>query len=166
MKTIVSWFCDRTSGILLAGVLLLIGMFLTPPHVFAQGCVASPQNMCVTGPNSPDSFETACSSTGESWLSPRRWQVSIDYRYCHWHRHFVGSEEQHERAEQHTEVNNMAHSLNVAGTYEVNPRFSLTVSVPIYFYSRFRENTPDQVTQANGIGHISLGGRIWWVIRA
>ena len=161
MKTITSWFRDRIPGVLLTGVVLLMGMFLSPPHVFAQGCVASRQSVCVTGPNSPDSAWGAGSSSGESWLSPRRWQLSIDYRYFHSHRHFVGTEEQHHRAQQHTEVNNVAHTLNVAGTYEVNPRFNLTLSVPIYFYSRFRDNTPDQVTHAKGIGDISLAGRMW-----
>jgi hypothetical protein len=161
MKTISGWFRNRVPATLLAGVLLLMGMLLSPPNAFAQGCVASRQNVCVTGPNSPDSVWTAGTSKGESWLSPRRWQLSIDYRYFHSHRHFVGSEEQHERAEQHTEVNNVVHSMNVAGTYEVNPRFSLTASVPVYFSSRFRDNTPNQVTHARGIGDISLAGRMW-----
>ncbi|HWP44043.1 MAG TPA: hypothetical protein VNO14_12445 [Blastocatellia bacterium] len=101
------------------------------------------------------------SPSGLPWFSPERWQISIGYRYQHSHRHFVGTEEQHEREEQRTEVNNKIHLLDVAVTYEVTPRFSITASVPILFAKRFNERTPDQVTSARGIGDISVVGRMW-----
>jgi len=100
-------------------------------------------------------------SAGESWLSPRRWQVSVDYRYLHSHRHFVGTEEQKQRATGRSEVNNIIHLFNVAATYDVNPRFSVSVTVPLFFANRYSERTPGQVTSANGIGDITVVGRMW-----
>jgi hypothetical protein len=127
----------------------------------AQGCVASRQGVCITGPHLPAARGVSGGSAGESWLSSRRWEVSVDYRFYHSHRHFVGTVEQHHRAEERSEVNNVAHILNVAATYEVNPRFNLTVSVPMFFFDRYRQSTPDRVTSANGIGDITLVGRTW-----
>lgn len=49
----------------------------------------------------------------------------------------------------------------MAGTYEITPRFNLTVSVPIFFAERFRQSTPEQATHARGIGDISVVGRMW-----
>jgi len=147
--------------LLFAALSALALVFCSGQNAQAQGCVASRQGVCVTGPHTPDAMWDSGSSSGESWLSPRRWQLSVDYRYFHSHRHFVGTEEQHERAAQRTEVNNKTHILNVAGTYEVNSRFNLTLSVPIFFSERFVQRTPDQVSHANGIGDISVVGRMW-----
>jgi hypothetical protein len=99
--------------------------------------------------------------SGESWLSPRRWEISADYRFFHSHRHFVGTVEQVQRAEQRTEVNNVVHILNFAATYDVNSRLNLTVSVPIFLSDRYNQRTPDQVTSANGIGDIGIIARTW-----
>jgi hypothetical protein len=123
--------------------------------------VAARQSVPVIGPQTVNETIPLGSSAGESLLSPRRWQLSVGYRYQHSHRHFVGTEEQHEREEQHTEVNNFIHVLDVAATYEITPRFNLSVSVPMLFARRFNERTPEQETQAKGIGDISIVGRMW-----
>ncbi len=123
--------------------------------------MAARQSVPVIGPQTVSDTIPAGSSTGESWFSPRRWQLAVGYRYQHSHRHFVGTEEQHEREEQGTEVNNYIHVLDVAATYEFTPRFNLSVSVPMLFARRFNERTPEQETQAKGIGDISIVGRMW-----
>jgi hypothetical protein len=69
--------------------------------------------------------------------------------------------EQVQRATQRTEVNNIVHIMSVSATYEVNPRFNLALSAPIFFSRRFNERTPDQVTHADGLGDITLIGRTW-----
>ena len=74
----------------------------------------------------------------------------------HSHRHFVGSEEQNNRKEQGTEVNNMIHLLDFSATYHVNARWSLSASVPVMFNDRWNQRTPSQVTYANGIGDLTL----------
>jgi hypothetical protein len=94
-------------------------------------------------------------------LSPRRFQVSVGYRYQHSHRHFVGPVEQTNRERDRTEVNNRIHIVDVAATYELSPRWSLSLNVPLFFAERYNERTPDQVTHARGIGDISLGAQVW-----
>ena len=80
--------------------------------------------------------------TSESELSDHggsrhsHWQLSVAYRKQRSHRHFVGTVEQKQRAEQHTEIVNDIHLFDVALTYEFNPRTSLTVSVPFMHASR------------------------------
>lgn len=120
--------------------------------------MAARQSVPVIGPQIPRG-ET--NPSGESWLSPRRFQLSVGYRYQHSHRHFVGTEEQLERAEQRTEVNNRIHILDVAGTYEVNSQLSVSMSVPLFFAKRYNQRTPDQVTHGYGIGDISIVARRW-----
>lgn len=139
---------------------VVAGICLLAPNALGQGCVNSRQCTQVFEPNVINTV-SGRNSSGESWLSPRRWTISADYRYLHSHRHFVGTEEQHERAEQRTEVNNIAHLLNLSATYEVNSRFNLSVTVPLFFAKRYNQRTPDQVTHANGIGDMTVVGRMW-----
>jgi hypothetical protein len=146
--------------LLFASLAILAWLVVPAQNVKGQGCVASRQGACVIGSHSSDMTMSGISS-GESWLSPRRWQVSADYRYYHSHRHFVGNVEQVERAERRTEVNNIVHTLNFAATYDVNSRLNLTVSVPVFFSDRYNQGTPDQVTSANGVGDISIIARTW-----
>jgi len=98
------------------------------------------------------------------------WQLSVAYRKQRSHRHFVGTVEQKQRAEQHTEIVNDIHLFDVALTYEFNPRTSLTVSVPFMHASRTSparfnalgvQTQPEQVSHGIGFGDISVGGRVW-----
>ena len=145
---------------LFAGIATVLWVFLPSQTARAQGCVASREGLCVMGSHTSE-MSYGGIAAGESWLSPRRWQIAADYRYFHSHRHFVGTQEQTQRAEKRTEVNNIVHTLNFAATYEVSSRFNLTVSAPIYFFKRYNQSTPDQATHANGIGDITLVGRTW-----
>jgi hypothetical protein len=124
--------------------------------------VAARQSVPVIGPQIVSrGDQVGGASQKSSWLSPERWQISIGYRWQHSHRHFVGTEEQHERAERRTEVNNKIHVIDVAGTYEVTPRFSLSFSVPMLFAERFGQSTPENATHSRGVGDISVVGRMW-----
>ena len=140
---------------------MLAWLWVAGPAARAQGCVASREGTCVTGSHEMNSVWMSGNSKGESWLSPRRWTVEVDYRYFHSHRHFVGDVEQTQRATQRTEVNNIVHIMNIAATYEVNPRFSLTLSAPFYFSQRYGQSTPDNRTHAYGLGDMTLVGRTW-----
>ena len=116
----------------------------------------------------------ACAS--ESDLADRgghrrgHWQLAVAYRKQRSHRHFVGTVEQKQRAEQHTEIVNDIHLFDVGVTYEFNPRYSLSVSVPFMYASRTNparfnaarvQTQPEQVSHAVGFGDISVGGRVW-----
>jgi len=143
-------------------LLVIAGICLFSSNARGQGCVNARQCTQVMDPHSINITDaTGSYSLGESWLSPRRWQISVDYRYLHSHRHFVGTIEQTQRAEQKTEVNNVIHLVNVSATYEFSPRFSVSTTVPLFFADRYSQRTPDQVTSANGIGDISVVGRVW-----
>ena len=154
-------FCYQIGRLLFIGVAIFVWLCFLNQNAPAQGCVASRQSVCITDSHTSGSAWMAGYSRGESWLSPRRWEIEVDYRYFHSHRHFVGDEEQKHRETEQTEVNNMVHILNVSATYEVNPRFTLSLNTPILLSRRYSERAPDIVTHAYGLGDITLVGRTW-----
>jgi hypothetical protein len=155
-------FQSKIRRLIVATAVGFAWLFFMSDSAWAQGCVVARQSSSPVLPETVNISGTAnFNAAGESWLSPRRWELTVDYRYLHSHRHFVGTEEQKQRELQHTEVNNIIHIVDVAATYEFTPRTSLTVDVPLFFAHRFSENTPDQVTHGNGIGDVSLVGRVW-----
>lgn len=113
-------------------------------------------------------------SRGDSYLSPHRWQISVGYRKQRSHRHFVGTEEQHEREEAETEIVNDVHLFDVSATYALSHRTNVSVGVPFMFATRTRPGNldrannggvpgPDQVFHSRGIGDISVVARAWLV---
>jgi hypothetical protein len=111
-------------------------------------------------------------SEDDSPLSARHWAISIGYRYQHSFRHFVGTREQTQRETQHTQVVNYLNLFDVSLTYKINPRWSLTASLPVmngtrtYDHQLFNvflhiPNAPDQVTHANGIGDLAVSAQFW-----
>jgi hypothetical protein len=93
-------------------------------------------------------------------LGSGRWQLSIGFRKQRSHRHFVGTEEQRQRAEQGSEVVNNIYLYDVGLTYAINRRFNLGVSVPIQRATR-RGGSSTQIFHSFGIGDISVMGRMW-----
>jgi hypothetical protein len=105
-------------------------------------------------------------------LSARHWSISTGYRYQHSFRHFVGTTEQTQRETQKTQVVNYINLFDVSLTYKINPRWSLTASLPImngtrtYDHQLFNvllhiPNAPDQVSHANGIGDLAVSAQFW-----
>ncbi len=114
----------------------------------------------------------ACATGQDHDRDPRkRWQLSIANRKQRSHRHFVGTQEQHEREERETEIVNDIHLLDVGLSYDFKSRYSLSASVPFMFATRTRPGTldipalerpgPDQVSHAVGFGDVSLGVKAW-----
>jgi hypothetical protein len=99
-------------------------------------------------------------SHDSGFLDSGRWQLSIGFRKQLSHRHYVGTVEQTQRAEQGTEVVNNIYLFDAALTYAVNRRFSVTVAAPIQWASRRRGTSP-QIFHSVGIGDISVVGRMW-----
>jgi hypothetical protein len=111
-------------------------------------------------------------SEDESPLSARHWSISTGYRYQHSFRHFVGTTEQTQRQTQKTQVVNYINLFDVSLTYKINPRWSLTASLPIMNATRTYDhqlfnvllhipNAPDQVSHANGIGDLAVSAQFW-----
>jgi hypothetical protein len=151
---------SQSARFLFAVIVVLVCVFLHNDNAQAQGCVNARQCTQMIDPLTVGRMNQH-NPTGESWWSPRRWEVSVDYRYLHSHRHFVGTDEQEQRATQMSEVNNIIHLFNLSVNYEITPRFSLAATVPLFFAERYGQSTPQNATHASGIGDISVGGRMW-----
>jgi hypothetical protein len=107
-----------------------------------------------------------CAGSGGSgghdsgFLEPGRWQIAAGLRKQRSHRHFVGTEEQTQRATNGTEVVNDLYLFDVSLTYAFTRRFNLTVAAPILHATRQRGNSP-QIFHSSGIGDIFVMGRFW-----
>ena len=99
-------------------------------------------------------------SHDSGFLDSGRWQLSIGFRKQRSHRHFVGTEEQKQRAEQGTEVVNNIFLYDVSLTYAINKRFNITASVPFQRATRRRGASP-QIFHSVGFGDLSVMGRVW-----
>ncbi len=116
----------------------------------------------------------ASHNEGEGPFSAQHWSIQLGWRHQYSHRHFVGTVEQTQRDKQGTEVVNSMNLMDVAVTYDFNPRWSMTVSVPILNATRTYDaalfqtllhvpGAPDQTSHANGIGDVSVSGQFWVV---
>src|SRR5215212_1040644 len=96
--------------------------FLTSIQAQSQGCVAI---RGAGGSCSKMSAETA-----------KGWRLGTSYRYFKSLRHFVGTDEQEQRLDQHTEVINWQHTINFELTRHFNNRWSLGLYIPVLSNTR------------------------------
>jgi hypothetical protein len=138
--------------------------------LMAQGCVAVRQ---MGGVNS-------LSSNGFT-LSPGEFQIGAAYRYFHSWRHFVGTEEQHERQttggghdangnERGNAVNIYSHALDLNISYGLTSRIQLNAAIPYVNNERsqvLRTQAPAAVdtfrysVYAKGLADIRLSANYW-----
>ena len=120
--------------------------------------------------SNPEGLGQSSSDSGP--FSAHHWSMSIGYRKQYSHRHFVGTQEQVQREQQGTEVVNSVHLFDVSLTYDFNPRWSLSLSLPfmnatrIYDHQLFQTllkipGAPDQVSNSNGLGDIGVSAKFW-----
>lgn len=142
----------KTSYILTAFFLMIIGS----QKISAQGCVAirSNGNTC--------SMSKAGTSKG--------WQLNVNNRYFKSYKHFVGTIEQKEREENHTEVVNHSYSLDMTLTKQLNSRWSLSFNLP--FISNVRSSLYEHggntggakarhSTHSTGVGDVRFTAYRW-----
>jgi hypothetical protein len=100
----------------------------------------------------------------------RGWTFASSYRYFRSYKHFVGTEEQKQRTEQHTEVINWVHSLNLELTRQFSNRWSVAIYLPILANNRssLYEHGGNSAGQAGrhttssfGIGDIRVAAYRW-----
>jgi hypothetical protein len=120
---------------------------------FSQGCIAI-RNITPFGSQFDNSAKT--------------WQFSANYRYFRSFRHFVGTEEQTQRVENHTEVINNDNSLIFGANFTLNSRWNFSAAIPFLYidrsslYEHLGNSTitnPDQLrfhTHSQGIGDMRL----------
>jgi hypothetical protein len=98
------------------------------------------------------------------------WTIATSYRYFRSYKHFVGTEEQKQRTEQHTEVINWVHSLNLELTRQFNNRWSMAMYVPILANNRSSlyehgGNSQGQAgrhtTSSFGLGDVRIAAYRW-----
>ena len=88
------------------------------------------------------------------------WQLNISNRYFNSFRHFVGTQYQKQRLQQHTEVINHVNTTDISVARDLNNRLSLALDLPILDNSRSQRskfgNQDRYVTHSFGIGDMSL----------
>jgi len=72
----------------------------------------------------------------DSYTGPNRWQVSTTWRYQRSHRHFVGSEEQTQRAADRSEVINNINLAELGIRYNATPQWSFSLGIPYLMAER------------------------------
>lgn len=153
------------SAITFALGLLFLSIF-SVENISAQGCVAI-RNMGCSG--------TTIGGETTGFLHKGQFQITGNYRYFKSYKHFRGSHEEAERVENHTEVINKVHSLDLGLSYGVTDRFSLNLTLPYNHYDRssLYEHYGNSIdanplqkrfhTGSSGIGDMRLTGNYWLI---
>jgi hypothetical protein len=92
--------------------------------------------------------------------SESKWSVSVNYRWQDSYRHFIGDVEQTQRLQQQTQQENKIHLFDVGLSYQLDPRWGLSVSMPIMKADRINHRTGG-ITSSNGIGDMAVGASYW-----
>jgi hypothetical protein len=88
-------------------------------------------------------------------------EVTVAYRYQSSFRHFVGTVEQKQREIAGTQIVNNYHLFDVAVSYPITRRVSLTGSLPILRAERNQLYAPRGIYNVDGIGDMTIGARTW-----
>jgi hypothetical protein len=131
--------------------LVLIG---AGQRAYGQGCVAARQG----GPMMGSLCDGGSGATSPD--SPGRWEVSFAYRWLNSNRHFIGDVEQPQRIAQDTQQENREHLFDLALSYRLNRRWTLTFDTPITDAHRINHRTKG-VTESAGIDDMSVGAKFW-----
>lgn len=134
-----------------ARALALLAVFaVSATQAHAQGCVVARGG----GANAI--------TDGDGYLDKGHWEVSFAFRHFLSSRHFVGDDEQTQRAALHNEVINHSNFADMAVTYAWSKRLDLTVTVPGSWSDRSQlANNVRIHTQAHGLGDIRLSANFW-----
>ena len=89
-----------------------------------------------------------------------RWLVSVGYRWQDSYRHFRGPNEEANRIEDGTQVENRMQLFDVAVSYQASPRWSINASAPFMTVNRISHG-PGTVTHSSGIGDMAVGAKVW-----
>ncbi len=111
-------------------------------------------------------MDTPVLGVHDEYKGPDRWQVTTSWRYQKSHRHFVGSDEQEQRAADDSEVINRIHLAELGVRYNFDPQWSLTLNVPYLIAERSNPIRDDRrvvvgrsISAARGLSDITLTGR-------
>jgi len=159
-------FIRRTSV-----TLILLGGAFASDLAMAQGCVVArgagmPAEHFMLSARS----DATWAEDAESAASEPRFSATAAYRSLESGRHFVGTEEQHERREEGSQVINHSNFLDLGMTYSISPRYTATLTLPVVKHDRsqvVRANDAQRTilerfhTQSDGIGDLRVSGNMW-----
>lgn len=144
----------RLSGKISLALILTSLTALSYQQANAQGCVAIRHFSSCSG-----------NSQGGAILQKGSLQVGLNYRYFRSFRHFKGTEEQLERLEQHTEVINYSHALDLSANYGLTDRLYLSTTIPFVYNERSslyeHGRTERHFSYSGGIADLRLGAGYW-----
>lgn len=141
-------------------ILYVLILLAAAPAAKGQGCVAIRSN------------GSACAMPGaHNGAEARNWVVALNSRYFKSYKHFVGTVEQKERVEKHTEVINHFFSTEIGLTRNFNARWSAGLFVPITsntrssMYEHYGNNSTSPNARRNthsfGLGDMRLAAYYW-----
>jgi hypothetical protein len=117
-------------------------------NILAQGCVA------IRGFSTCGGGLTNRGAAGE-------WSVSGNYRYFKSFRHFVGTEEQVERVEEHTNVINRSSFYDLSVSYSFTDRLFGTIVLPFVDHSRESGRGERTFVYSQGLSDIRASVGYW-----
>jgi hypothetical protein len=127
----------------------------------AQGCIAARSNQGII--DELCDSDTVSSSSGRNhdpqWL--RRLTVNIGFREFNSFRHFIGTDEQTQRAVNHNQVENHQLLFDIGINYQISRRWSIIADVPVLQGSRNQIYPPVGVYRIGGIGDMQVGVQSW-----
>jgi hypothetical protein len=93
-----------------------------------------------------------------------RFALSVGYRWLDSYRHYSGDVEQTQRLVLHNQRENKIHTFDVSLSYQLTPRWMLSVGMPIMDAKRIAwagRDVPHLDTHARGIGDTTIGASVW-----
>jgi hypothetical protein len=143
-------------------LIVFTALFVSAPFntAHAQGCVAARSNqgimdeLCGTG-----LFTESSSHHDPAWL--RRLTLTVGFRDFSSFRHFIGTNEQKQRAILHNQVENHQNLWDVGINYQLTRRLSVIADIPFLYGSRNQIYPPKGVFYIGGIGDMQVGVQSW-----
>ena len=93
------------------------------------------------------------------------WELNLNNRYFRSYKHFVGTEEQKQRIEEHSNVINHSYELDITATRTINTRWSVAMTLPIMDFSRSslyeHDGKTRHTTHSFGIGDARFSAYRW-----
>ena len=130
-------------------IILIIAIVFVQLKATAQGCVAIKGTAGV------------CSRPSDA----KGWDLNLNNRYFRSYKHFVGTEEQKQRIEEHSNVINYAYELDITATRTINSRWSVAMTLPIMAFKRTSLYEHDRqtrhATNSFGIGDARVSAYRW-----
>lgn len=133
--------------------IVIILLLALSSRAHAQGCVAI---RSVGGLGTMDHGNDS---------SQQKWLLNINNRYFNSYKHFVGDVEQKHRVDAGTQVINHAYTMDVAVTWILNHRWSVSADVPIISNTRsslYEHGGKERHTTTSfGLGDIRVSASYW-----